>query len=169
MYSAELERNLFLMINFPRAGSQPFMGGEAHAGMAIGAENILAKVGAALQLSCDLVDSFIYAPYLLPPNWWHQFIWIITSLPFRLRNTWLPHWQENPIFHFWSLVTLLVGCVQNRMLIIIFLFPHRWPGAGLAQLVTAQLLEGPEASLVSGAKVRNIRMSKWLARHNMGW
>ena len=30
---------------FPRAGSQPFMGGEAHAGMAIGAENILAKVG----------------------------------------------------------------------------------------------------------------------------
>ena len=49
------------MINFPRAGSQPFMGGEAHAGMAIGAENILAKVDAALQLSCDLVDSFIYA------------------------------------------------------------------------------------------------------------
>ena len=48
------------------------------------------------------------------------------------------------------------------MLIIIFLFPHRGPGAGLAQLVTAQLLEGPEASLVSGAKVRNIRMSKWL-------
>ena len=37
------------------------MGGEAHAGMAIGAENILAKVDAALQLSCDLVDSFIYA------------------------------------------------------------------------------------------------------------
>ena len=27
-----------------RAGSQPFMGGEAHAGMAIGAENILVKV-----------------------------------------------------------------------------------------------------------------------------
>ena len=29
---------------FSRVGSQPFLGGEAHAGMAIGAENILAKV-----------------------------------------------------------------------------------------------------------------------------
>ena len=31
-----------------------------------------------------------------------------------------------------------------------------FPGAGLAQLVMARLLEGPEASLVSGTKVRNI-------------
>ena len=84
MYSAEVERNPFLMINFPRAGSQPFMGGEAHAGMAIGAENILAKVWLALHLSCDLADSFIYAPYLLPPiHMDHNF----SYLPFRLKNT----------------------------------------------------------------------------------
>jgi len=77
-----------------RAGSQPFMGGEAHAGMAIGAENILAKVKEHL-----------------------------TSALAREPN--------------FSL--LVIGYSL---------------GAGLAQLVTAQLLEGPEASLVSGAKVR---------------
>ena len=69
---------------------------------------------------------------------------------------------------------LVIGYSLGRMCSkqdanIIFSFPHCGPGAGLAQLVTAQLLEGPEASLVSGAKVRNIRMSKWLARHNLGW
>jgi len=77
-----------------RAGSQPFMGGEAHAGMAIGAENILAKVEEHLRSALAIEPDF--------------------SL-------------------------LVIGYSL---------------GAGLAQLVTAQLLEGPEGKLVDGTKVR---------------
>jgi len=77
-----------------RAGSQPFMGGEAHAGMAIGAENILTKV-----------EEHLKSALTREPN-------------FSL---------------------LVIGYSL---------------GAGLAQLVTARLLEGPEAELVEGTKVR---------------
>jgi len=77
-----------------RAGSQPFMGGEAHAGMAIGAENILAKV-----------EEHLKSALAREPN-------------FSL---------------------LVIGYSL---------------GAGLAQLVTARLLEGPETELVDGTKVR---------------
>jgi len=77
-----------------RAGSQPFMGGEAHAGMAIGAENILAKV------------------------------------------------EEH-------LTSALTREPEFSLLVIGYSL-----GAGLAQLVTARLLEGPEASLVEATKVR---------------
>jgi len=82
-----------------RAGSQPFMGGEAHAGMAIGAENILAKV------------------------------------------------EEH-------LTSALTREPEFSLLVIGYSL-----GAGLAQLVTARLLEGPEASLVEATKVKNIMIS----------